>query len=95
MRRRFDQEDEDWEEEENPKGISRGEMTGAVMAGAILLYGLMQGDLPVIFLTASFLLWQLRVFALAFGPEKAGIVKNVLQGLCLSLFIGAVILLFF
>jgi hypothetical protein len=64
------------------------------MAGAILLYGLMQDDLPVIFLTASFLFWQLRVFTVAFGPKKARIVKNVLQGLCLSLFVGAVILLF-
>ncbi len=94
MRRRFEQEDEGWEEKQKPEGISRGEMTGAVMAGAILLYGLMQDDLPVIFLTASFLFWQLRVFTVAFGPKKARIVKNVLQGLCLSLFVGAVILLF-
>jgi len=94
MRRRFEQEDEDWEEKQKTEGISRGEMTGAVMAGAILLYGLMQDDLPVIFLTASFLCWQLRVFTVALGPKKAGIVKNVLQGLCLSLFVGAVILLF-
>jgi len=94
MRRRFEQEDEGWKEAQKPEGISRGEMTGAVMAGAILLYGLMQGDLPVIFLTASFLLWQLRVFTVTLGPKKAGIVKNVLQGLCLSLFIGAVVLLF-
>ena len=98
MRRRMDfDEDEDEIHQEPliaPPKISRGELSGSILAGILFVYGFSQADLPVCFLTASFLLWQLRVFTGLMKPLVGLFVRNVLQGLCLSLFIGAIVLMF-
>ena len=43
--------------------ITRGEMSGMMLAAILFVYAFSQRDIPACFLTLSFLLWQLRVFA--------------------------------
>ena len=56
----FDEDDEDRKEAIQPslriqENVSRGELTGAILAGIILLYGLTEKDISVCFLAAAFL----------------------------------------
>ena len=94
-RRNFDEEeDEMWEDAPlAAPQISRGELSGSILAGLLFVYGFSQEDLPVCFLAASFLLWQLRVFTGLLKPAAALFARNLLQGLCLSLFLGAIVLM--
>ena len=94
-RRALDEEEDDRYEEPQmaPPQISRGELSGSILAGLLFVYGFSQEDLPVCFLAAAFLLWQLRVFTGLLKPQAGLFVRNVLQGLCLSLFLGAIVLM--
>lgn len=93
MRGRWEFDDEPAERRREPAPISRGETSGAVLAAGSLLYAFVQRDIPVFFIAAAFLVWQLRGFTGQFKPATAAFARNVLQGLSLSLFIGAVLLL--
>lgn len=74
--------------------ITRGELSGMMLAAILFVYAISEKDIPACFLTLSFLLWQLRVFANFLpSPWKIYVVK-ALQAFCFSLFIGAVLLLF-
>ena len=95
----FDEEDEDERYMLQPslriqEHVSRGELTGAILAGIILLYGLTEKDISVCFLAAAFLLWQMRVLTVLLKPRLAFFVRNMLQGICISFFIGAILLMF-
>lgn len=81
--------------EKPPEGFSRGELAGLMLAGALLLYSLTQADIPAVFLTASFILFEMRLPARALGDTVGRSLAGVLQGLSLSLFFGAVLMLFF
>jgi len=95
----FDEEDDDKKRVTHPslriqESASRGELTGAILAGIILLYGLTEKDISVCFLAAAFLLWQMRVLTVLLKPRLAFFIRNMLQGICISLFIGAILLMF-
>jgi hypothetical protein len=95
----FDEEDEDRKKAIQPslriqERASRGELTGAILAGILLLYALTEKDVSVCFLAASFLLWQMRVLTVLLRPRLAFFIRNMLQGICISLFIGAILLMF-
>jgi len=97
MRSQFMYEDEDAERTEPtaalPK-LTRGALTGVVMAAGIFVYGLRQGDIPVLLLTLSFLLFMLRPFAVFFAGQRGASLSNMLKGLSLTLFAGALLLAF-
>ena len=98
MRSQFMYEEEDAERAEPaaaalPK-LTRGALTGVVMAAGIFVYGLMQGDIPVLLLTLAFLLFMLRPFAAFLAGRRGASLSNMLKGLSLTLFAGAVLLAF-
>lgn len=66
-----------------------------IIAPAVLLYGLITRDFPVVFLAAALITFFLRPVARHFLGKEGEFVAGVLQGLSLSLFAGAIFLLFF
>lgn len=89
------EEEERQENQRRPLRLTRGEQAGAVLAAVILLYGLWMRDLPVVFLSAAFLLFVLRPLAEKLGKDRGQMFSNALQGFSVALFIGAVLLLIF
>ncbi len=91
-RAEWDNESEEGEEEE--KLFSRGELTSMLLTGLIMLYGISEQDLPVIFLTVSFLLYMLRRMTAFIEKGPAGTVNNLLKGFSIGLFFGAIVMIF-
>jgi hypothetical protein len=74
--------------------LTRGEMTGIILAAAVLLYGVIAADVPVVFLAVSFLGFMSCRFFTYNGRPWGRFVGNVLQWFSLVLLAGAFILLF-
>ena len=79
------------EPEEQGPMFSRGQITGMVMSAALLVYAVVSSDVPLAFLTTSFLLFLLRPLAeRSVGPW----LSNVMKGFAMALGVGAVVLAF-
>ena len=75
--------------------FSRGELTGMVMATCLLGYGIFQQDIPVIFLTGSFLFFEIHVFSSHLKSTVGKNVSNLTKGISLALFAGSLFMLLF
>ena len=85
---------EDDAEEETPARLfSRGELTALLLALVLLVYGLVQADVPVLLFSASVLLQAPRKIASRLRHPRAHDLAGVLGGLSISLFFGALMLL--
>ena len=71
--------------------FSRGQKTGMMLSAALLVYALVSGDVPLAFLTLSFLMFLLRPLAEKMVGPWLG---NVMKGFAMALGMGAVVLAF-
>lgn len=86
------------EESEEEKGegklFSRGELTSIILTALIMLYGISEQDLPVVFLTISVLMFMLRRLTVFMETGAGATISNVLKGFSIGLFIGAIAMAF-
>ena len=89
-----------YEEEENAELhpvhslLTRGEITGILLAAGVFLYGVVAADVPVVFLSVSFLGFMCRRFFTHNGHPWGAFVGNVLKWFSLVLLAGAFLLTF-
>lgn len=88
------EEEEDSQINSARRTLTRGEITGIILAAAVFLYGVIAADVPVIFLAVSFLGFMCCPFFTYSGRSWGRFVGNVLQWFSLVLLVGAFILLF-
>ena len=75
--------------------LAREELIGGLLAVVVLVYGMATGDIPILFLALAFLAHGMRSFTKYLGKSAGPFLSNVLKGLSLALFVGAVFLAFF
>ena len=75
-------------------GFTRGEASSMLLAVILFFYAVNQSDIPVVFLTLSFLLFELRSPAEIFCGRYGKALEGMLRGLSVTLFLGAVFLAF-
>ncbi len=77
-------------EEEGPM-FSRGQLVSMMLATVLLIYSLVEGDIPLMFLLLSFLIYLLRPLA-----EKCvgRWLANAMHGFSVALGMGALVLAF-
>ncbi|MBR2215949.1 MAG: hypothetical protein IJ849_09355 [Selenomonadaceae bacterium] len=81
---------------ENPRGgMSRGETSGVVLSALIFLYAIFTADIPLAFVTVSYLLFELRRFTHLLGEPWGNFMKNLLGGFSVALFVGAIGMMLF
>ena len=79
-------------ETEKPRRMfSRGQIMSMIISLALLIYAYVSGDVPLIFLLLSFLIYLLRPLAEKFAGPWLG---NAMKGFAFALGIGAVVLAF-
>lgn len=93
---RYEEEDDKPVKKEAETGhFSRGDITGLVLAFGMLVYSWVICDVPVLMLAISFIFFEVRHLVPA-GKEIAGCdISVLLRAFSLTLFVGAVVLLFF
>ena len=70
---------------------SRGQKTSMFLSVALLAYALFSGDVPLVFLLLSFLMFLLRPLA----EKCVGVwLGNAMKGFALALGVGAIVLVF-
>ena len=89
-------EEEDWAEAPAAPSqkLTRGGLIGLVMAAGVLVYGLLNGDIPVLFLALAFILFMARPFLALLAGGYGAALSNVLKGFSLTLFLVAILLTF-
>ena len=75
--------------------FTRGELTGMGMALCLLVYGLFQQDIPLVFLTSSFLVFEAHSFFAQSGSPQGKNISNLLKGFSIALFAGSLIILLY
>ena len=74
--------------------VARMELFSAILAVVLFLYGLVMEDLPLLYLSAAFLLNAIRPFAPLLGEPIGPFLANLLWGFSIALFLGAIFLAF-
>lgn len=74
--------------------ISHAEASGVVISGVMLIYGLVEQDKPLFFLSTALLTFLLRPLIGALFGKHNRAVQNALHSFSVVLFIGALIMLF-
>ena len=85
-----------WEKEDGGREdtLTHGEKAGMLLCTAMLLFSISDGDVPLGFLSASFLAFEgYRMLDIA-GGEAFHPLSAFLRGLCLALAAGSVLMLF-
>ncbi len=75
-------------------GLTRGEATGAVLAAALLLYGLATWDVPLSLFCAAFLAYLLRPLVREGNGRYAVPLSNMMYGFSIAAGAGALIMAF-
>ena len=73
--------------------MARGELTGIFICAVVFLYALTERDIPVMFITAAFIFYELRPMTSLLGEPMGSFLSNVLQSFSIVLFFGALFLL--
>ena len=73
---------------------SKGELRSVVLAVLVMCYGIYESDLPVVFLTLGFSIYELRYFAAAYCGDDGKPLAGMMKGLGLMLSVGAFVLFF-
>ena len=79
------------EPEEKGPMFSRGQKMSMVISAALLVYAVVSSDVPLAFLTTSFLLFLLRPLA---ERSVGSRLSNAMKGFAIALGVGAVVLAF-
>ena len=74
---------------------TRMRRTCYIIALGSLLYALWNRDIPVVFLSGSFLLIEVAAMLGAMQNKRVSALKNFLRAFGISLFVGSVLLLIF
>lgn len=85
-----------WEQEKEKKVqlFSNGEKAGMALCLAMLLFAISQWDVPLVFFSASFLIYEGYNVADKVGGERLHFLASLLRGLSLALFFGSILLVF-
>ena len=81
-------------QEETERIFTRGELTGIALASVFLLYSLFRQDIPMLLFSVAILLHALRKIASRSRHPRRHDLSNLLKGFSMSLFFGALLLLF-
>ena len=71
--------------------FSRGQLVSMMLATVLLVYSLVEGDVPLMFLLLSFLIYRLRPLAEKFIGRW---LANAMQGFSVALGMGALVMAF-
>lgn len=74
--------------------VKRNELFGTLVAIVVLLYGLYQNDVPIIYVGLSFLLFEGRFLTKLLNEPKGEFLDRILYILSIFLFFGAFIIAF-
>lgn len=86
--------EEEPEEEPKKKLFSHSELSILVVTFLVMLYGISEYDIPVLFFTISVLLFLLRRLTVLMQSPHADTINNLLKGFSIALFFGAIFLAF-
>lgn len=75
--------------------FSNGEKAGMALCLAMLIFALSDGDVPLIFFSLSFLVYEGHNLVSKVGGERFHALASFLLGLGLALFAGSILLAFF
>lgn len=86
-----------WKEEKKkqPPLFTNGEKAGMALCLAMLLFAVSAGDVPLIFFTLSFLVYEAYNVVTKAGGERFHVLASFLLGLCIALFAGSIVMAFF
>ena len=73
----------------------RMEIFGCVMAVGTFLYGFTVWDIPLLYLSAGFLLYVASPYVRLLGGPMGTSLSNLLRGFSVALFVGALFMSFF
>ena len=72
--------------------FSRGEKAGIALCLAMFLFGLSDFDLPLCFLTSSFLVYESHVFLKKAHSDQDWFMSNLLKGMSIAMFVGSIMM---
>ena len=70
--------------------FSNGEKAGMALCLAMFLFGLSDGDLPLCFFSASFLVYELHVLLKKARGDEDWFMSNLLKGMSIAMFVGSI-----
>ena len=73
----------------------RMEVFGSIMAAGVFLYGFAVRDIPILYLSAAFLLYVASPYVRRLGEPTGPFLSNLLRGFSIVLFFGALLMTFF
>lgn len=85
-------------EEKKPKKLqvfTAGEKASLVLCLAMLIFALQSKDVPLCFLIFAFFCYELQNVIGKVAGKRLHFLVSLLWGLCISLFIGSILLAFF
>lgn len=86
-----------WNEEKKkqPPLFTNGEKAGMALCLAMLLFAVSDGDVPLVFFTLSFLVYEAHNVAVRAGEGRFHSLASFLLGLCIALFAGSLVMALF
>jgi len=81
------------DQENKPPKKRRAPIAGAFLSLCVLLYGLISADIPIMFVALAFLLQAARPYLSYFG-DKGKWLGHFFHGLSITLFAGAMVMIF-
>ena len=74
--------------------LKNGERSGIVLAAALIIYGVINSDVPLCFFMLAFILFYGHVWLERSQLTQLASLSNVLKGLSITMLIGSVIMIF-
>lgn len=81
-------------EEPSIKKISRAERSGMLISAVVFAYGVMTRDVPIIYVSVAFLIYELSALTQLLGEKSGRFWGNLLRSFSIALFFGAIVLMF-
>ena len=93
--RRMPEEELEEEAAEEPKKLfSHSEWSILIVTFLVMLYSILEYDIPVFFFTVAVLLFLLRRMTTLMRSPHAATINNLMKGFSIGLFFGAILLAF-
>ena len=74
--------------------FTNGEKAGMALSLALFLFGLADGDIPLCFFTASFLVYEAHIVLKKARGNQEWFLANVLKGMSIAMFVGSIAMVF-
>ena len=79
-------------EMQDPKKITRGELSALLLAVVASCYGFVMDDLPLMFAALSLVIFFMKPLAYHLLESRAHALANVMQGFSIAIFLGAIVM---